>query len=59
LAAIQGRSFVIPDDVKSLFIPVIAHRLLIKAEARMRGKTEEDILREILERTPVPLEEPA
>jgi len=58
-AAIQGRSYVIPDDVKSLFIPVIAHRLLIKAEARMRGKTEEDILREILERTPIPIEEPA
>ncbi len=58
LAAIQGRSFVIPDDVKSLFIPVIAHRLLMKAEARMRGKTEEDVLREILERTPIPLEEP-
>ena len=57
LAAIQGRSFVIPDDVKSLFIPVIAHRLLIKAEARMRGKTEEDVLREILERLPIPLEE--
>ena len=59
LAAIQGRSFVIPDDVKSLFIPVIAHRLLIKAEARMRGKTEEDILMEILEQTSIPLEEPA
>ncbi len=56
LAAIQGRSFVIPDDVKALFIPVIAHRLLIKAEARMRGKTETDILREILESLPVPLE---
>jgi MoxR-like ATPase len=59
LAAIQGRSFVIPDDVKSLFIPVIAHRLLIKPEARMRGKTAEDILEEILEGTPVLLEEPS
>ena len=58
-AAIQGRNYVIPDDVKSLFIPVIAHRLLIKAEARMRGKIEEDILREILEQTSIPLEEPA
>ncbi|RPJ42079.1 MAG: MoxR family ATPase [Deltaproteobacteria bacterium] len=57
LAAIQGRSYVIPDDVKSLSIPVLAHRLLIKAEARMRGKTEEDVLREILECLPVPLEE--
>ena len=58
-AAIQGRNYVIPDDVKSLFIPVIAHRLLIKAEARMRGKTEEDVLMEILEQTSIPLEEPA
>jgi MoxR-like ATPase len=55
--AIEGRSYVIPDDVKSLFVPVIAHRLLIKPEARMRGKTAEDILKEILEQTPVPLEE--
>ena len=59
LAAIQGRSYVIPDDVKSLLIPVLAHRLLLKAEARMRGKTEEDVLREILEQTPVPIEKPA
>ncbi len=58
-AAIQGRNYVIPDDVKSLFIPVISHRLLIKAEARMRGKTEDDVLREILEQTSIPLEEPA
>jgi len=56
-AAIEGRSYVIPDDVKSLFVPVIAHRLLIKPEARMRGKTEEDVLREIRECLPIPLEE--
>jgi MoxR-like ATPase len=56
LAAIQGRGFVIPDDVKSLTVPVLAHRLLLKAETRMRGKTEENVLREILEQTPVPLE---
>ena len=56
-AAIQGRDFVIPDDIKSLFVPVVAHRLLIKSEARMRGKTEEDVLKEILEQTPIPLNE--
>ncbi|MDH7480247.1 MAG: MoxR family ATPase, partial [Syntrophomonadaceae bacterium] len=56
LAAIQGRSYVIPDDVKSLAVPVLAHRLLLKAEARMRGKTEEDVLQEILDRIPVPVE---
>jgi MoxR-like ATPase len=59
LAALQGRSYVIPDDVKPLAVPVLAHRLLLKAEARMRGKTEEDVLREILDRTPVPVEESA
>jgi MoxR-like ATPase len=58
-AALQGRNFVIPDDVKSLAIPVLAHRLLLKAETRMRGKNEEEVLREILDRTPVPLEGPA
>lgn len=58
-AAIQGRNYVIPDDVKSLFLPVIAHRLIIKAETRMRGKTEDDVLKEILEQTSIPLEEPA
>jgi MoxR-like ATPase len=55
LAAIQGRNFVIPDDVKSLALPLLGHRLLLKAEARMRGKSAEDVLREILENTPVPL----
>jgi len=58
LAAIQGRSFVIPDDIKSLVLPLLGHRLLLKAEARMRGKSEEDVLREILDGIPVPLEGP-
>lgn len=57
LAAIKGRSYVIPDDVKYLAIPALAHRLIIKTEARLKGKTTEDILREILETIPVPVEE--
>jgi MoxR-like ATPase len=56
-AAVQGRDYVLPDDVKSLFIPVLSHRLLLKTEARMRGRTEEDILQEILGTVAVPVEE--
>jgi MoxR-like ATPase len=57
LAAVQGRDYVLPDDVKFLAVPVLAHRLLLKAEARMRGKNEEDVLLEIIESTPAPVEE--
>ncbi|MCD6358904.1 MAG: MoxR family ATPase [Dehalococcoidia bacterium] len=57
LAAIRGRSYIIPDDVKYLAIPALAHRLIIKTRARLKSKTTEDILREILETIPVPVEE--
>jgi MoxR-like ATPase len=56
LAAIQGRSFVIPDDVKSLVLPALAHRLILATEAHLKGRTAEDILQEILSAVPVPLE---
>jgi MoxR-like ATPase len=55
LAATQGRSFVSPDDVKRLAAPVLAHRLVIRAEARLRGQTRESLLAEILGKIPVPL----
>ena len=57
LAAIQGRDFVIPDDVKYLASPVLAHRIIPKAEARLRGRSRETIVEEILNSVPVPLEE--
>jgi len=53
-AAIQGRNYVIPDDVKSLAVPVLAHRFIVKTEARMKGQTSEDIMKEILSAVPVP-----
>lgn len=56
LAACQGREFVIPDDVKALAIPVLAHRIISKTEARLRGRTEEDIITELLSTVPVPAE---
>lgn len=55
-AACRGRDFVIPDDVKSLAVPVLSHRIILKTEARLKGLTEEDLLRELLETVPVPAE---
>ena len=56
LAAIQGRNYVIPDDVKYLVIPVLAHRLVAKVETKLRGQSAESILEEIAFTTPVPVE---
>ena len=56
LAAIQGRNYVIPDDVKYLVTPVLAHRLVAKVETKLRGQSTESILEEIAFTTPVPVE---
>ncbi len=54
LAAIDGRDYVIPDDVQELAVPVLCHRLVLSANAAMAGRTSEDALRAILETLPVP-----
>ncbi|MBW3625854.1 MAG: MoxR family ATPase [Armatimonadetes bacterium] len=54
LAAVSGRDFVLPDDIKTLTLPVLAHRILLKPEARVRRWTTETVIREILNATPVP-----
>jgi len=54
LAALRGREYVLPDDVKYLAVPVLAHRLILKEEERLRGSTREDVVKEIMERVPVP-----
>jgi len=56
LAAIRGRNYVIPDDVKYLAIPGLGHRLITKTEARLKGRTVESILAEIVAGVPVPVE---
>jgi MoxR-like ATPase len=53
-AASEGRSFVSPDDIKALTVPVLAHRLLITAEARAQGRRASDILSEVLAVVKVP-----
>ncbi len=56
IASIRGRDFVLPDDVKMLAPYVLAHRIVVDGQSRLRGRKAEDILRDVLERTPVPVD---
>jgi MoxR-like ATPase len=56
LAAISGRDFVLPDYVKTMAPYVLPHRLILSTQARLRGRNADDVLAEILERVPVPIE---
>ena len=53
-AAVCGRDFVLPDDVKAMAPAVLCHRLLLKPEARVRQTEPEQIVSELLDRVPVP-----
>ncbi|MFI6480710.1 AAA family ATPase [Nonomuraea sp. NPDC050663] len=53
-AAAAGRHFVIPEDIKALAVPVIAHRLLLTPDAELNDRTAPDVLGEILAGVPVP-----
>jgi len=53
-AAVSGRTFVLPDDIKRLAAPVLAHRLILRPESRVRRVTGQAIIEEILTRLPVP-----
>jgi MoxR-like ATPase len=53
-AVLQGRDFVIPDDVKVLAFPVLRHRLTMSPSAEIEGLTTDRILREVLDQTPAP-----
>jgi len=55
-AAMSGRAYVLPDDVKALAVPVLAHRLVVEPAARLRGVEPAGIVAEILDRTTVPIE---
>ena len=56
-AAINGRGYVLPDDVKALAVPALAHRLTVDPGARLRGVTAAGIVEEILDRIAVPIED--
>ena len=55
-ALLSGRDYVLPDDVKELAEPVWSHRLVLTTDARIRDRTTEDVLREVLEQVAVPVE---
>jgi len=54
-ALAEGRDYVLPDDVKAIARPVLAHRLILAPEARSAGLTAEEIVGEAVEQTPVPV----
>lgn len=54
-AYLEGRSYVLPDDVKGLAEEVLAHRIILKPEVKVQGMTESDVLNNILHDTRVPV----
>ena len=54
-AAINGRTYVNPEDVKKLVTPVLAHRVLLSTNSRLRGRGSEEIIDEVLQTIPVPI----
>jgi MoxR-like ATPase len=55
MAALRGRSYVMPDDVKRVVLPVLAHRVILKPEARLRKVSIESVLNEIVAELAVPV----
>jgi MoxR-like ATPase len=55
LAYIRGREYVIPDDVKELTSVTLAHRLILKSEAKIQSKDENSVLAEIVKSVRVPV----
>jgi len=56
LAALRGREYVIPDDIKQLTPFVLTHRIIIRPQTRLRGRTAEQVIGEIVDAVPVPVE---
>jgi len=55
-AAIQGRDYVLPDDVKLMSPPVLTHRLMISPQAQLRGRQPDQLVADIVDSVPVPVE---
>jgi len=53
-AMLQGRSYVLPDDVKAMTVPVLAHRIRLNLQASMKNRTAEQVLAEVAGKVPVP-----
>lgn len=57
LAALEGREFVLPDDIKTLAVQVLAHRIFLRPESQLRGVTGAQLVRSLLGTVPVEFEE--
>jgi len=57
-ALLDGRDFILPEDVQSMAQPVVAHRILLSPESRMKGLTTQRVLRSVLEGVSVPVKLP-
>jgi MoxR-like ATPase len=55
MAAIDGRSFVTPDDIKDVAVPVLAHRLVLTAEAELALREAADVVGDVLAATATPM----
>ena len=53
-AYMNGRDYVLPQDVKTVFVGTVAHRLLLKADAQNQGVTETQLLTDLFDRVPTP-----
>jgi MoxR-like ATPase len=53
-AAVAGRDYVLPDDVKAVAVPALAHRLVLRPELWVQKITGEDVVRDVLQRVPAP-----
>jgi MoxR-like ATPase len=56
-AVLNGRDFIIPDDIKKLAVPVLSHRLILNPEARMGNLTQNDVMTEILDSIRAPIQD--
>ena len=54
IAAASGRGFVTPDDVKAVAMPVLSHRILLRPEAQLQGRTAEEVIIRAIQSVPVP-----
>jgi MoxR-like ATPase len=58
-ALLEGRDYVLPDDVKILAFPALGHRIILNSSARIEGASAEECIAEVLEQTTVPGANPA
>jgi MoxR-like ATPase len=57
-SALEGRNYVLPDDLQRLAIPVFAHRVILTAEAQMAQRTADGVISDLVRRVPVPAAQP-